>query len=152
MSARTSRNFLIAVGYILIILGILGFIRVLGPSPDKSIFGSFFWMDSRLNLLFIVTGVISFFTAYVFADTMINFLAFGIGTVAFFVGLYGLLWASRIFTLPLAGPIGNLIILIIGIWGIWSVSGERITLMRRCRQGDEEACRMIGMRTRGMGR
>jgi len=148
MESSMSRNFLMWVGYVLIVLGILGFIRVLGPTAQHSIFGNFWWMSSQVDLIYIVSGIVSLFSAYVLPENIVQMVTYAIGVVAFFVGLYGLFWATKIFTVPLEGAIGNLINLLIGVWGLWSVSGERIVLMRRCRAGDMEACNMLGMKAR----
>lgn len=143
-----SRNFLVWMGYIAIILGILGFIHVLGPTPQNSIFGSYWWMSSQVGLIYIVGGIVSLFTAYAMPESIIQIVTFGIAVVAFFIGLYGLFWAPRVFSVPLEGVIGNLINFLIGIWAFWSVSGERFRLMKRCRAGDTEACNMLGMQVR----
>jgi hypothetical protein len=148
MEARMSKNFLVWIGYITIILGILGFIHVLGPTPQTSIFGSFWWMDGQVSLIYIMGGIVSLFTAYVMPDNVVELITYGIGAVAFFVGLYGLFWAPRVFSVPLEGVIGNLIMFLFGVWGLWSVSVERISLMRRCRMGDSEACNMLGMKAK----
>ena len=148
MEAKMSKNFLVWIGYILIVFGILGFIRVLGPSPMQSIFGGFWWMNGQVSLIYIISGIVSLFTAYILPEYFIQIVTYAIGTAAFFVGFYGLFWASRIFTIPLEGVIGNLINLLIGVLGLWAVSAERISLMRRCRAGDTEACNMLGMPVR----
>jgi len=145
MEAKMSKNFLIWIGYIGIILGILGFIHVLGPTPQNSIFGSYWWMSSQINLIYIIGGIVSLFTAYVLSESIVQIVTYGIAILAFFGGLYGLFWAPAVFSVPLEGVIGNLITFLIGVWALWSVSGERFALMRRCRAGDNEACNMLGM-------
>jgi len=133
------------MGYVLIIGAILGLIRVMGPTSGDSIFGSYWWLGYPVSLTYLVTGIVALFSAYTLAENVVLPLTFAIGVVAFFVGLYGLVWGAKILGVSLDGPIGNLFNLLFGAWGIWAVSGERVTLMRKCRKGDIEACDMLGV-------
>ena len=141
----SSKRFLNGIGYILIVGAILGLIGILGPTSGASIFGSYLWLSYSVSLIYLVAGIASVFTAYILPENIVTTLTFGIGITAFFVGLYGLLWGSKILGISLEGPIGNLFNLAVGVWGIWAVSGERFALMRRCNLGDQEACKMLGM-------
>ena len=142
---NSPKNFLKIIGYILIVGAVLGFIGILGPTPGRSIFGTYWWLSERISLIYLVTGIVSLYSAYAMPASITMPLAFGLGAATFFVGLYGLIWSSRILGIDLAGPIGNLFNLIVGSWGVWSVSSERFELMRRCRMGDTEACNLLEM-------
>lgn len=145
MNAKTPRKFLEVIGYILIAVSVLGFIHILGPTASNSIFGSIWWVSYPVSLIYLVTGIVSLYSAYSLGKDIVVPLAFMIGAVGFFVGLYGIIWSSRIIGVNLPGPVGSLLNLILGGYGVWSVSSERFALMRRCRIGDTEACKMVGM-------
>jgi|GEM_PF-3677251 len=145
MNIANSKKFLKTIGYVLVIGAILGFIGILGPTSGSSIFGSYWWLSGRVSFIYLVTGIISLYSAYALPKSVVLPLVFGIGTVAFFAGLYGLFWSSRIFGLALDGPIGNLFNLIVGSLGIWAVSGEKFALMKKCRNGDMRACNLLDM-------
>lgn len=145
MKSKVPRKFLEVIGYIFIVGAILGFIGVLGPTSSNSIFGAFWWLSYPVSLIYLVTGIVSVYSAYAMADEIVVPLAFTIGVVGFFVGLYGLVWSSRIMGINLPGGLGGLFNLIVGGYGVWSVSADRFALMRRCRMGDTEACKIVGM-------
>lgn len=149
MSNNNPKNFLSSIGYILVIAAVLGFIGVLGPTPDQSIFGTYLWMSTPFSLIYLVLGIISLYLSYTLMDASIVLpFTFFLGAVGLFVGLYGLFWAPRIMGIELNGMIGNLFNLVAGAWGVWTVSAERFALMRRCREGDMEACNILGMQVR----
>lgn len=146
MNTYNPKNFLTVIGYILVVAGILGFIRVLGPTSQQSIFGSYLWLSTPLSLIYFVAGIVSLYVAYAMMEASVVLpLTFAMGAAGFFIGLYGLFWSSKIFGIELGGVIANLFYLIAGIWGVWAISAERFVLMRRCRQGDMEACNLLGM-------
>jgi len=59
----TPKQFLRVGGVVLIVVGILGFAGVLGPTADKSIFGANWWFDNGENWVHLILGIVAVIAA-----------------------------------------------------------------------------------------
>lgn len=85
----STKKFLLFSGLLLVILSILGYVGVLGPTPAKSIFSSNWYFDATKNLTQIIIGVISIIVAFMFPKNWQKLYIATIGFIAVLVGLYG---------------------------------------------------------------
>ena len=61
-----SKQFLTIGGVVLLLVGILGMVGIIGPTPDQSIFGDAWWFDSAENIAHTVLGIAGLVAAFVF--------------------------------------------------------------------------------------
>lgn len=146
MTYSSPKKFLEIGGVVFIVLGFLGLIGLTGPTPERSIFGSYWWFDVRESLGFLVLGIITLISAYASSMNVQAFLTTAIGWAGILVGLYGFFWSTRFFGVNLESPLDNLLAIGLGGWAMWSVYGEEYVLRSKCKRGDSEACNRLGYR------
>src|SRR5438309_93341 len=119
MGFFNSKNFLTYGGWILVIVGILGFFLI-GPTPEKSIFGGTWWFDNPENWAHLVLGVVALLLVYVVKNNDLN------KWVAILVGILGIVVTAAGFMNPvflganLENPADNILHLVVGLWGLIS--------------------------------
>ena len=145
MTFFNPKTFLQIGGIALILLGILGFIGLIGPTPEQSIFGSYWWFDNVENWAHFVLGIVAVIAAYTFSTSFQKTLVAFLGVVGILVGLYGFIWGEMFLGASLQNPSDNLLHVIVGGWAVWSAYAARYTLWAKCRKGDIQACEMLGM-------
>ena len=64
------KQFLLVGGGVLVLVGLLGFFGVIGPTAGQSIFGSTWWFDSGENWAHLVIGVVGLIAAFVLSGGM----------------------------------------------------------------------------------
>lgn len=146
MNFLTSKNFLIYGGTALIILAILGFIGVIGPTPEQSIFGMSWYFDNPENWAHLVLGVVALIAAYTLVPGYQMPLVIALGVVGILVGLYGFIWSGMLLGASLENPLDNLLHVVVGGWAAWAGYAERYAYWNKCREGDMKACNMLGYR------
>lgn len=115
------KQFLQIGGIVLIVVGILGFVGIIGPSSEQSIFGTAWWFDNGENWAHLVLGVVGVATAYWANAKAQKILTQILAVVAIFFGIYGFLVGSgeapNTFGLAnLENPLDNILHLAIGVW------------------------------------
>ena len=114
-----SKQFLTWVGWILLALGVLGFIW-------PNIGGAYLYFDSVENWAHTLLGIVALVIAYGVRDTQtLKWVATVYGTVALVIGVWGFLVAGNsepnfYGVANLENPLDNLVHLIIGVWGLWA--------------------------------
>lgn len=122
----TPKKFLMVGGVVLVLVGILGFVGVIGPTPEKSIFGSHWYFDNIENWVHIVLGVIALAAAYLVQEAWQRWLVLLVGAIALFFGILNFFLPStrpNISTANLESPADTILHIVIGIWAIASVWG-----------------------------
>lgn len=139
------KSFLKIGGWTLILLAVLGFIGITGPTPSQSIFGSYWWFDNAENWTHLVLGIIAVAGAYSLSESLQRPLVSVVGIVGILVGLYGFMFSSMLLGASLENPSDNLLHVIVGGWAVWSAYAAKYSLWARCQKGDMEACNMLDM-------
>ena len=111
--------FLIVAGIVFLTLGILGFIGVLGPVPEKSILNSVWYFDSVESGVYIVLGVVCLIAVLLLPKVAQRGLTLLIAAAGFFFGVYSL-FLSQVGPVQLQSPTDTALLLVIGIWALWS--------------------------------
>ena len=119
------KQFLTIGGIVLILVAILGWINVLGPTQDASIFGGSWWFDTGENWAHLVLGIVALIAAFMLPQglqagttVLVGILGVVIGLLGFFLGsgmqynFYGLA--------NLENPLDNLLHLVVGAWALLS--------------------------------
>lgn len=115
-----SRQFLQIGGVLLVLVGILGFINILGPSADKSIFGSAWWFDNNENIAHLVLGIVGFTATYVLDATMQKYLVLALGVLGIIVGLINIIGNTMLLGANLENPADTILHLAVGAWAFWA--------------------------------
>ena len=122
----TPKKFLMWAGYLLLVLGILGFILPGGTLiPDWLVF------DMAENWAHLLLGVVALAVVYGVKDHATHkWLAALYGVVALVIGIWGFLVIGN--PMPnfygisnLENPLDNLVHLVVGVWGLWAAFGGK---------------------------
>jgi hypothetical protein len=94
----TPRGFLMVGGVVLLVVGLLGFV-ILNTSPEKSLLGSFFWLDNSENVAHVALGLVALAALYVpglntALTPYYKWIVILVGLIALFFGVYGFLVAG----------------------------------------------------------
>jgi hypothetical protein len=111
------RRFLLIGGAVLVLVGILGFVGVIGPTPEDSIFGDPWWFDNGENWAHTILGVVGIAAAFVLPAGAQRGLVLLLGVVGIAVAVFNL------FSLTLLGsnlerPLDTLLHTAVGAWAL----------------------------------
>lgn len=112
------KQFLLIGGIILVLVAILGFIKVIGPTSDQSIFGYAWWFDNAENWAHLVLGVVALLAAYVLGANLQRPLVMILGIVGVLVGLYSLFGYKMFLGANLENPLDSILHLAVGAWAL----------------------------------
>lgn len=123
MMLLTPKGFLQIGGVVLVLVGILGFVGVLGPTPDKSIFGSPWWFDNAENWAHLVLGVVGLAASFVLKPPMQKGLVLLLGVVGVLVGLLSLFGVNMLLGANLENPADTILHIVVGVWALAASRG-----------------------------
>lgn len=118
------KQFLVIGGIVLLLVGILGYIGVIGPTPDQSIFGEAWWFGDGENLAHTVLGVVALIAAYTLKSTEAQkWLVVVVGVVALVFTVIGFAVYNstaelNIGVANLENPSDNILHLVVGLWAL----------------------------------
>lgn len=115
-----SKQFLMIGGIVLILVGILGFAGVIGPTGDDSLFGSAWWFDNGENWAHLVLGIVGVIASYALPGSGQKTLAMILGVVGLLIGLYSLFGYNDLLGANLENPADSLLHLVVGGWALWA--------------------------------
>src|SRR3989344_8277713 len=85
-----SKQFLQIGGAILVLVAILGYVGIIGPAPENSLFGELWYFDNAENVAHLVLGVVALAAAYALKNAeQQKWLVLAVGALGILVGLYG---------------------------------------------------------------
>jgi hypothetical protein len=119
----TPKQFLLVGGIVLVVVGILGFIGVTGPTPEQSIFGEAWWFDNGENWAHLIIGVVGVIAAYALSANLQKLLVMVLGIIGVLVGLYSLFNQSFLGS-NLQNPADTLLHLVVGAWALYASMGK----------------------------
>lgn len=118
------KQFLQIGGVILILVGILGFVGVIGPTAEDSIFGEDWWFDDGENWAHTVLGVVGLLASFVFPAAAQRGLVFLLGLTGLYFGIYSL-FTEKFFGTNLENPLDTVLHLVIGAWALLAAAYNR---------------------------
>lgn len=119
------KQFLLVGGAILLLVGILGYVGVIGPTPNK-LFGPFWYFDNPENVAHTVLGIAGLSAAFVLPALYQKYLVLLLGTLGIVVGLYSLLISTTLLGANLENPADTLLHLVVGAWALYaSLIGDK---------------------------
>lgn len=116
----TPKGFLQVGGIVLILVAILGYVGVIGPTPESSIFGGFWYFDNAENIAHLVLGVVALGAVYALGANMQKPLVLLVGAVGILAGLYSLLVSNTLLGAGLENPADTLLHLVVGAWALYA--------------------------------
>ena len=114
------KQFFVLGGIIFVLCAILGFIGVIGPTPDQSIFGTTWWFDSTENWLHFVLGILMLIIAMALPYNTQRGIGMTIGIIALLVGIYSFFKPGMLFGVNLEYPADTIFHILIGFWALLS--------------------------------
>lgn len=113
----TPNGFLKIGGVILVLVAILGFVGVIGPTADDSIFKDAWWFDNAENWAHLVLGVVGLIAAFTFNAEMQKWLVVILGVVGVLVAVYNL-FSTNLGAAMLQMPADMILHLLVGVWAL----------------------------------
>lgn len=115
------KQFLTIGGAVLLLVGILGYIGVIGPTPDKSPFGEFWYFDNVENLAHTVLGIAGLLAAFVFPAMWQKWLVVLLGLTGLYFGFYSLFINNVFMGAMLQNPADTVLHFAVGVWALLAV-------------------------------
>ena len=133
MNPLSPRGFLMVGGVVLVALGVLGMF-LLGPTPQQSLLGEFFWLDDVENYAHLLFGVVALGAYYLLKDeNLTKWLVVLVGVVALVVAVLGFMNSSmpvpNLGVTHMEGVSDNILHLVVAVWAFYSafVGGKNST-------------------------
>lgn len=115
------RQFLHLGGIVLVLVGLLGFFGVIGPTAEQSIFGETWWFDNAENWAHLVLGVVALVLLMAPAGLQKPVVIL-VGVIGLLVGLYNFA-STELLGANLESPADLILHLVVGLWAL--VAGFR---------------------------
>lgn len=120
------KQFLTIGGIVLIAVGLLGFVGVIGPTVEKSIFGDTWWFDNGENWAHLILGIVGLIAAFAFPAGVQRPLVLLLGVIGVLIGIYSI-FTSTFLGANLENPADTILHLAIGVWALAASAGKRGT-------------------------
>ncbi len=118
------KQFLMLGGIVLVLVGVLGFVGLIGPTAEASLFGENWWFDNGENWAHLVLGVVALIAAYALksADAQ-KWLVVVVGLLALFFAAYNI-FSTSFLGANLESPADMILHLAVGVWALWASKGK----------------------------
>ncbi len=127
MNIFSPKGFLQIAGILFFILAILTVVGVLGPTPDRSIFGTFWWFDFKETALLGLLGIVSLFVQFLFPAMWQRYFVVLVGILSVIAGIYNFMGNNiKLFGMNLESPADLIFLLLVGAWALYAVYGNAI--------------------------
>ena len=116
------KTFLLVGGVVLVLVGVLGFAGVIGPTAEESIFnkvGLNWWFDGPENWAHLVLGVVALLAAFALPSGGQRPLVMLLGIVGVLVAVWNL-YSTNLFGANLENPADLILHLAVGVWALAS--------------------------------
>lgn len=114
------KQFLIIGGAVLLVVGLVGFFGIIGPTSDKSIFGEIWYFDNPENWAHLILGIVALLAAFLLKDPMLQkYLVILVGALALFFGVYNL-FSESFLGANLENPADTALHFLVGIWALFA--------------------------------
>src|SRR5262249_11425224 len=128
----TPKMFLTVGGEVLVLVGVLGFIGIIGPTPDKSIFGSAWYFDNVENIAHTVLGIVTLALVGLKLGMLSTLVVVLVGVIGLFFGVLNFFLPSEapnIGGANLESPADLILHLAVGTWALASAWGSMMGMM-----------------------
>ncbi len=111
------------------VVGVLGFLGIIGPTSAQSIFGANWWFDNGENWAHLLLGVVGLIAAFVLPAMAQKGLVLILGVFGVLVGVYSLAIGPEFFGANLENPADTVLHLAVGAWALWASLGKHGSMM-----------------------
>ncbi len=120
-----SKQFLLIGGAILVLVAVLGFFGIIGPTPEQSVFGPAWWFDNGENWAHLIIGVAGLIAAFALPGNLQKILVLVLGLIGVLVGLYSLIISTNLFGANLENPLDTILHLAVGAWALLAAKSKK---------------------------
>lgn len=117
------KQFLTIGGAVLLLVGILGFIGIIGPDAN-SIFGSAWYFDNAENIAHTILGIAGLASLFILPALYQKYLVIVLGIVGLFFGVYSLMGpvteGVNFMGAQLQNPADTILHLAVGAWALFA--------------------------------
>ena len=109
----------------MVIVAILGFFGIIGPTAQQSVFGSAWWFDNGENWAHLVIGVAGLIAAFALPGNLQKMLVLVLGIIGILIGLYSLIISTNFLGANLENPLDTILHLAVGAWALLAAKNKR---------------------------
>lgn len=120
----TYRSFLILTGIAGVLLGILGFVGIIGPTHDHSIFGQAWFFNDIENGVHLLYGVTALTTAFLAQRKTQSILILSVAVLGLFFAIYNV-FRTNLLGAELQRPLDIILHTTAGLWAVLVLWQER---------------------------
>lgn len=113
------KQFLSIGGVVLVVIALLGFFGVIGPTAEESIFGAPWWFDNKENWVHLVLGVVALLAGFALPATAQKPLVLVLGVIGVLIGIYSI-FRQDFLGANLQNPADTLLHIVIGAWALFA--------------------------------
>lgn len=123
MNIFSPKGFLQVGGVVLVVVALLGFFGIIGPTPESSLFGASWWFDNGENWAHLVLGVVALIAAVALKNPMQQkWLVALVGVLGILFGVYSLFGplteGVTFMGASLENPTDTILHLVVGAWAL----------------------------------
>ncbi len=118
------KQFLLIGGLVLVLVGLLGFLGIIGPTAEQSVFGSAWWFDNAENWAHLVLGVVALLAWKFLKAGNQKTLTLLVGVLALLVGVYNFT-STSLLGANLENPTDMVLHLVIGVWALYAAFSKK---------------------------
>ena len=104
-------------GIILLLVGVVGFFGIIGPTAADSIFGDAWWFDNGENWAHTILGVVALILAFALPAMAQKWVVVLLGIIGVLIGIYSIFTQSFLGA-NLENPADTILHLVIGVWAL----------------------------------
>lgn len=117
----TPKKFLGLGGIVFIAIALLGMLHLLGPAANDSFFSSRWYFDNVENWTYLTIGIIAVLLAFTAPAAIHRGITSLIGIAALLLGLWAFFFPNASLATHLQSPSDPILLLVIGLWALWSL-------------------------------
>lgn len=117
------KQFLVIGGIVLVVVGILGFIGVIGPTAEDSLFGATWWFDNAENWAHLVLGIVALIVAKL-PSTLHKPIVVIVGIVGLFFAVWNV-FSEQFLGANLEMHADTVLHLVVGVWALYSAFNKK---------------------------
>lgn len=114
------KQFLLLGGSVLVLVGVLGFVGVIGPTSEKSLFGSTWWFDDAENWAHLVIGIVGIIGAFILPAGLQKAVVLLLGVFGLIVGIYSGVVSTSFLGANLENPADTILHIAVGAWALFA--------------------------------
>lgn len=112
------KQFLLIGGIVLVLVGVLGFMGIIGPTSERSLFGSNWWFDMPENWTHLVIGIVGIIGAFILPAGLQKAVVLLLGVFGVVVGIYSALGNANFLGANLENPADTVLHIAVGAWAL----------------------------------